>query len=360
MVNPGPVAAAAGHGRRAASSCAEDDTGRGMAPRSSPAAADPAGTPPAPRPRVTEVDVLRGFALSGVVIVNAAGITGTPLPDPAGSPGAGYWAFETLLHQRFFPIFSLLFGLSFGLFLDAVRHRTPHPRVLMLARLGFLIPIGALHRMLHPREVLLTYAVVGIAVLLPASFLPGWRTLLALGAVATGAAASTAGGSALVPGLFLVGYAIHRFGVGRILDAPAARMSAFLLFGLAVATALNAWQIAAAAGPGSALATWAGLATAAAYTTAVVRLSRTGAGRFLGGLAPLGRTALTTYVGATLAILAADRLVRPAVPPDLPAAVALGGVVFGLGLAFARLWLRRARYGPLEWVWRRLTWWGPV
>ncbi|MEV5828696.1 DUF418 domain-containing protein [Spirillospora sp. NPDC052242] len=324
-----------------------------MAPRSSPAAASSAG---APRPRVTEVDVLRGFALSGVVIVNTVGITGTPMPDP----GPLYWAYETLLHQRFFPIFSLLFGLSFGLFLDAVRDRTPHPRVLMLARLGFLIPIGALHRMLHPREVLLTYAVVGIAVLLPASFVPGWRTLLALGLVATGAAASTVGGSALVPGLFLVGYAIHRYGVGKILDAPATRMAQFLLFGLVLAATLNAWQVAAAAGPGSALATWAGLATAASYAAAVAWTSRTRAARFLGCLAPPGRMALTNYVGATLAIVAADRVVRPAASPDLPAALAFGASVFGLGLVLGNLWLRRARYGPLEWVWRRLTWWGPV
>ncbi|RSN44445.1 DUF418 domain-containing protein [Actinomadura sp. WAC 06369] len=324
-----------------------------MAPRSSPEAAGP-------RPRVAEVDVLRGFALSGVVIVNTVQLTGVPLPDPGDGRGPGYWAYETLLHQRFFPIFSLLFGVSFGLFLDAVRDRTPHPRVLMLARLGFLIPIGALHRMLHPREVLLTYAVVGIAVLLPASFLPGWRTLLALGLVAAGAAASTAGGSALVPGLFLVGYAVHRYGVGRILDAPAARVSAFLLCCAVLAAGLNAWQVAAAAGPGSAPATWAGLATAAVYAAAVVRLSRTRAARLLGGLVPPGRAALTVYVGATVAIVAADRAVRPAAPPDLPVAVAAGASVFCLGLAFSRLWLRRARHGPLEWVWRRLTWWGPV
>ncbi|QFG23485.1 DUF418 domain-containing protein [Actinomadura sp. WMMB 499] len=324
--------------------------------------ADPAERPreePGARPRVTEVDVLRGFALFGVVVVNTVGITGMPVPAPDADPGPVYWAYETLLHQRFFPIFSLLFGLSFGLFLDSVRDRTPNPRLLMLARLGFLIPIGALHRVFQPREVLLTYAVVGIAVLLPASFVPGRRVLLALGLAATGTAAATVGGSTLIPGFFLLGFALHRYGVENLQATPARRLAAAFLASLALATALNAWQVLAAAAPGSVLADSAGIMTASAYGTAVLLALRSRAGRLLRGLAPLGRTALTGYVGATFAIIAADRFVRLGASPDLLTAVALGTSVFLLALAFAHLWLRFARYGPLEWLWRCLTWWSP-
>ncbi|OLT24708.1 hypothetical protein BJF79_13215 [Actinomadura sp. CNU-125] len=308
--------------------------------------------PTAPGERITEIDVLRGFALFGVTVVNTVGITGMP----ASQDGPSHWAYETLFHQRFFPIFSLLFGLSFGLFLDAVRDRTPNPRLLMLARLGFLIPIGALHRLAHPGEVLLTYAVVGIAVLLPASFVPGRRPLLALGLAAT-AAAAPLGGSALVPGLFLVGYAIQRYGPATVLDAPRARLTTALVGCLALTAVLDAWQVAASAETTSTLATSAGLATAATYTAALVLALRTRAGRPLRGLAPLGRTALTAYVGATFAIIAADRFVRLAASPDYLVAGAVGTAVFALALAFGTLWLRHARYGPLEWAWRRLTWW---
>ncbi|MBE1531974.1 DUF418 domain-containing protein [Actinomadura algeriensis] len=313
---------------------------------------------PTARPRVAEVDVLRGFALFGVMIVNTVGITGMPTPAPDQDPGPVHWAYEVLLHQRFFPIFSLLFGVSFGLFLDSARPRTPYPRLLMLARLGFLIPIGALHRLLQPGEVLLTYAVVGIVVLLPASFVPGRRLLLALGLAAT-AAAVPVGGSALVPGLFLVGHALQRYGPANILDAPKVRLWAALLGSLALAVVLNAWQVVASAATTSTLATSASLATAACYTAAVAAAVRSRAGRPLRGLAPLGRTALTAYVGATFAIIAADRFVRLAASPDHLVAVAVGTGVFALALAFAHLWLRHARYGPLEWVWRCLTWWTP-
>ncbi|SNT29764.1 hypothetical protein SAMN05443665_1022119, partial [Actinomadura meyerae] len=159
----------------------------------------------------------------GITLANAVPLTGTA--SPAG--GQGHWAYETLLHQRFFPIFSFLFGLSFGLFLDAVQQRTRSPRLLMLARLGFLIPFGALHRVLQPREVLLTYAIVGIAVLLPASFLPGWRTILVLGGAATTAAALTTGGSTLIPGLFLLGFAA-KYGEQELLTLPTSSIGAAL------------------------------------------------------------------------------------------------------------------------------------
>ncbi|MCR3739543.1 Protein of unknown function (DUF418) [Actinomadura glauciflava] len=79
--------------------------------------------------------------------------------------------------------------------------------------------------------------------------------------------------------------------------------------------------------------------------------------RALGALAPLGRTALTGYIAATLLILAADRLLRIGDEPDYGMAFSVGAGVFLVELAFSLLWLRRARYGPFEWVWRCLTWW---
>ncbi|MFB4311451.1 DUF418 domain-containing protein [Actinomadura sp. GTD37] len=38
-------------------------------------------------------------------------------------------------------------------------------------------------------------------------------------------------------------------------------------------------------------------------------------------------------------------------------ALSVGAGVFAIEMAFSLLWLRRARYGPLEWLWRCLTWW---
>jgi uncharacterized protein len=307
------------------------------------------------RVRITEVDVLRGFALFGITLVNTVGITGMPTTGPVDGPG--HWVYETLLHQRFFPIFSFLFGLSFGLFLDTVRERTPNPRLVMLARLGFLMPFGALHRLLQPREVLLTYAVVGIVVLLPASFLPGWRTILVIGGVATTGVALVAGGSPLIPGLFLVGYGAARYGPERLLGLPATRLLIVLGATSVLAIALNVRQIGEGPDSGSWSAAVAGLATAAAYVTAIALLMRSRIRRALSTLAPLGRMALTNYLAATLLILAADQVLHIEDEPNYGMAFLLGVGVFVIEMAFSLLWLRRARYGPLEWLWRCLTWW---
>ncbi|TMQ90474.1 DUF418 domain-containing protein [Actinomadura soli] len=310
------------------------------------------------RTRIAEVDVLRGFALFGISIVNTVGITGMPVDGRSG--GAAYWAYETLLHQRFFPIFSFLFGVGFGLFLEAAGEKVCRPRVAMLARLGFLVPFGALHRLLQPDEVLLSYAVVGIVVLLPASFLPG-RAVLALGAVVTVAAVLvTGGGSVLIPGLFLLGYAAQRHGIEKLLGLSGRCLAAVFGVGLLLAVVLNVWQVGNGSGSGTRLAAVAGLATAATYVVLILLLLRSRARGALEVLAPLGRMALTGYIGATLMIVLADHFADLGKDPAYGMAVSLGICVFLVELAFSSLWLRYAWYGPLEWVWRCLTWWDVV
>ncbi|MFS2293513.1 MAG: DUF418 domain-containing protein [Actinomadura sp.] len=301
--------------------------------------------------RITEIDVLRGFALFGISIANTIDIT----EMPTGGPGAAYWGHETLFDQRFFPIFSFLFGLSFGLFLDAAARRTDDPRTVMAVRLGFLIPLGALHRLLQPREILLTYAVIGILMLLPASFLPA-RWLLGLGAAATTAGLAVDGGVAIIPGLFLLGLAVQRYGVENVLGLSTGRLGIALTLCVAAAVALNAWQI-RAAGSDTWLDALAGLVTAVSYLAALLLLLRTRAGRAVRTLAPVGRMALTCYVGATVLVVAADQFLELGKGPDYVAAVTLGVCVFVVEMVFSALWLRRARYGPLEWVWRSFTWW---
>ncbi len=291
--------------------------------------------PRAQSARITEVDVLRGFALLGITLANTVTLTETP---SSATGGLGHWAFETLLHQRFFPIFSFLFGLSFGLFLDAVQGRTRSPRLLMMARLGFLVPFGALHRLLQPREVLLTYAVVGILVLLPASYLPGWRTVLALGTAATAAAA--------------------KHGPEKLLTLPTSRVCTALAITSVIAIALNIQQIHYGSDSTSRTATVAGLATAATYVIAIVLLLRSPIRHALRPLAPVGRMALTCYIAATPLILISDQALH--LDGGYGIALAIGAGVFVAELTFSMLWLRRARYGPLEWVWRCLTWWSFV
>lgn len=128
--------------------------------------------PPEGRPRIDALDILRGFALCGILLVNIAPVTsfGHGLPPHGGTTleNAGGWL-QLLIQQRFFPIFSLLFGMGFALLLESARRRSPRPRAVLARRLLVLLPLGVLHQVLHPGEALTSYAVFGLLVLLPSS-----------------------------------------------------------------------------------------------------------------------------------------------------------------------------------------------
>ncbi|TMR96729.1 hypothetical protein EJK15_22100, partial [Nonomuraea basaltis] len=126
-----------------------------------------------PVTRIRELDALRGFAVGGIMLVNTWQHTVEDIPH---EQRAGVdWTIEALFQSRFYPIFSLLFGISFMLFLRG------NSRWALLSRLFWLFCIGLAQRAFYEGEVLTDYALWGAAVLLPATFLtPGWP-VLALG-----------------------------------------------------------------------------------------------------------------------------------------------------------------------------------
>ncbi|MEV6494585.1 DUF418 domain-containing protein [Actinoplanes sp. NPDC051633] len=70
--------------------------------------------------------------------------------------------------------------------------------------------------------------------------------------------------------------------------------------------------------------------------------------------------ALTNYILATVLILAGDAIWHFGDRTDYGRVV-----VFGIGVAVVQavlspIWLKFFQYGPLEWVWRCLTWWTVV
>ena len=94
------------------------------------------------------------------------------------------------------------------------------------------------------------------------------------------------------------------------------------------------------------------------YAAAVVLLlQRPAARRVLLGIAPVGQMALTTYISQSLVCtflfygwgLGLITRIQPA--RLFPITLA----IFFLQILFARAWLSRFRFGPLEWLWRSLT-----
>src|SRR5215212_1458134 len=106
--------------------------------------------PPDQPDRIGALDTLRGFALCGILPVNIFQTLHVRHPP--------HWL-TFWIEQRFFVIFSLLFGIGFAIFLERAAARTDRPRVPLLRRLLVLACFGGLHLLLQPGEVLLLYAV---------------------------------------------------------------------------------------------------------------------------------------------------------------------------------------------------------
>ncbi|MFD8525537.1 DUF418 domain-containing protein [Streptomyces capillispiralis] len=127
--------------------------------------------------RTRAIDALRGFALAGILPVNAFLLSGAHGRGHLGD--GGLWAdwlpallVTTALEMKFYLLFSFVFGYSFALTLPRGHAPARHGR-----RLVALFALGAVHAVvLFPGDILTTYAVLGVVLILVRSV--SARTLL--------------------------------------------------------------------------------------------------------------------------------------------------------------------------------------
>jgi uncharacterized protein len=130
---------------------------------------------PLPRgERLPTLDILRGFALMGILIMNMPGFGTSFFAEADGSylwPGAVDQAAEQLrdllFSGKFNSMFSLLFGIGFTIQFQRMLDRDPVAAPAMyLRRLLVLLAIGLAHAcLLWPGDVLHMYALLGILLL---------------------------------------------------------------------------------------------------------------------------------------------------------------------------------------------------
>lgn len=129
-------------------------------------------TPTASNQRIAIVDILRGFALLGILMVNMHYFA-TPLqsmlitPEMSAVDQAAGWLVSFGFQSKFFTLFSFLFGLGFFLQMFGAERKGVAFMPLYLRRLLWLGVFGLMHGiLLWVGDILLLYAVIGLILLL--------------------------------------------------------------------------------------------------------------------------------------------------------------------------------------------------
>ncbi|WP_253256632.1 DUF418 domain-containing protein [Stenotrophomonas sp. VV52] len=393
--------------------------------------ATPSLQPLAGGDRIEVIDILRGVALLGILLMNMEALSG-PL-DLAFTGIDPHWTgldygvdavVYVLVQGKFFTLFSLLFGAGFAIMAQRAEAARRDFTPFYLRRSAGLLLIGLCHALLvWSGDILVIYALVSLPLLAtreaPQRWLPAMGVLtylcaaammLLLGAV-VGLAAQAQGeggsmASAIAQGQHTVELQRQAYGHGTFVQAVAQRASdlgtalsgaliigpevlgMFLLgswfarsgalaeperferlyrrlrlgalpvgLGLMLLSALWVPYLAPGTftpttGAAYALSSLASLLMCLGYLAWIVHWHR-----HLRVLAPMGRMALTQYILQSLVCTwlfygyglgAFETLPRAW---QVPFALAL----FALQVLLSHLWLKHFRFGPLEWVWRAMT-----
>lgn len=145
-------------------------------------------TPVSEPQRIVSLDVLRGFALLGILVINIQSFSmifsAYMNPTAYGDlTGANYWVWllsHVFTDQKFMTIFSMLFGAGIVLLSSRVEARGQSATGVHYQRMFWLIVFGLLHAyLLWWGDILFLYGICGLVVYLFRKLSP--RKLLVLG-----------------------------------------------------------------------------------------------------------------------------------------------------------------------------------
>ncbi|CAI49817.1 DUF418 domain protein [Natronomonas pharaonis DSM 2160] len=418
--------------------------GRDCANDGSPTENSGESGPTAPEDRIVSLDVLRGVAILGILVINiwlfglpmAAGMNPTLYGDFSGLNYLAWLVSHVFFEQKFVTLFTFLFGAGIVLFVESKEAAGRPARRLYFRRTGWLLVAGLLHAyLLWHGDILVAYALCGMLVVFVRNWRP--RRLLLLGVamfalpsllyLVGGAgymvadattqdeinAAVTAGvgGDAIAAeidayrgswteqiqhraptvlmlqtfgfavetfwmlgGLMSIGMALYKYGIisnrrasrfyRRLLVAGGTAGLALILTGVWYREAVG-WETAPVVLLAHQFNYWGALLLSLSYVAAVMLFCRAAAeSRAAGALAAVGRTAFSNYILQT--VLATTLFYGHGVGwfGTLSRIELLGVVVaiWAIQVPLSVAWLRRYRFGPIEWLWRTLTYrqWQPL
>ena len=391
--------------------------------------------------RADILDVLRGFALLGILINNIRGFSGYAYLNNKYKESFSTSFYDKLLdllqvvfvEGKFYSIFSLLFGIGFSIILIRTAQKGLNSLKIFYRRLLVLMVFGLIHILLiWDGDILLLYALIGLCLPLFRNLTD--KNLLALALIlilspilfdaikvmikagpgdwlfATAQALDKKNGVPLddsfafylynegsgwqefrnwmeagffyryeyimssnrpvkVLGMFLIGFYAGRKEIYRNLEANLSLFKKLRNYGFAIGIPASAAMAYFATDNKNVYSSPRGLIDTVFYALSVIPLALAYVGVIcvlwikakgksgLRYLAPAGRMALTNYLAQSIiGILIFYEMglgLGVKIGPTLAYPIAL--LIFILQVGFSNFWFRHFNYGPVEFVWRQLT-----
>ncbi|TBW28706.1 DUF418 domain-containing protein [Gramella sp. KN1008] len=389
--------------------------------------------------RADILDVLRGFALFGILVINIIAFSGYGFLTNDMKLEISTYSIDTYLSAlqtglaegKFYSLFSLLFGIGFSIILMRLRQKGVNAFKIFYRRLFYLLIFGLIHiYFLWEGDILVLYAILGM--ILPLFINVSDRSLLIIGitlilspilidtaklifdfkiagwleniAIQVDAKTgvpldngyrrylfregsgwvefwnwrqsgpfyrfSSILESSRIPkvlGMFLLGYVVGRNKIFSKLSNYKALFTKILKFGLIIGIPSTLIMVYIEWSNDSSIEV--NLLYTVSYAFGVVPLAlayatglalhwiKTGGKSKLLIFAPVGRMALTNYILQTvLAVLIFYELglgLGGYIGPSIFLPIAI--IIFVFQVILSKIWLKYFNYGPLEWIWRTLT-----
>ncbi|HET6447380.1 MAG TPA: M20/M25/M40 family metallo-hydrolase [candidate division Zixibacteria bacterium] len=375
--------------------------------------------------RIEVVDILRGFAIFGILLVNMYGFAGMDL-NPQSYSGLNRIVIILILllaQAKFYSLFSFLFGWGMWIQMSRAVSKGINIVPLYVRRMLVLLVIGILHGIfIWTGDILTVYAILGLLLLLfrnasqktlliaiallllmpiivnlPGETMDGFRNGYAelgsflrtfgqqddsvyfsgtYGEITERRLQEFVGGQTWfiywignVFSMFLLGFYAGKRGYFADISKNISTFRRTLVVGLVLGLLFGGASVLVTVRPDLVSPEWQRFVRVSTrtigapalmlfYVSTITLLTQRDAWRKrLGALAPVGRMALTNYLIQSLVLtlifygygLALYGQIGPSV------GLILTILVYASQIRFSAWWLKRYRFGPMEWLWRTLT-----
>lgn len=329
--------------------------------------------------RIVALDIIRGLALFGILFINVKGYIllteGMEIPVYNGINAVIDTLINIFVEKKFFSIFSFLFGVGFYIFASRAEKRGDKPLRRFSRRLLTLFVIGVVQVFFFWGTILPFYALIGF-LLLPfyrakvatgSKWLAGITGvyLLALILKLTGAAGLLSSvldvivaDSTLIFLMFLAGFLAAKSDLIRRVGEWKNHIRLVAIGSLPIVAGFSIWTWFAAENGVDELKLIVSLGTIPAVlfylSSLFLLLEREQIRSFLTPVSKVGQMALTNYVAQSFigSLIISIMGLETVSPVNV---VIIACLIFIVQIIFSSLWFKFFTMGPLEKMWRFMT-----